>query len=460
MIVLDPYWYVLTTEMGTVGGWGFGYPITIAFPGVPVNDFSVDIEYEALLSGKDGVDLAIATATLGEDVTEAVIAIAPGEDPNAAFALILAEDESVITVTESGEVKIPLPEEVAEAYSIVIVPVVDGEILPEEAAYDVFAYKDFSLEVIAATPTINDDETTGTVDVSFVFGDDVEYAKVAIFEGKAADLTDEDLAIFDDEDSEDYFLIKHSDDEVSFHLPEEGDYTIVGVSYALEQAWNTASTELEFVLVDPWILLGEGVLTDDVACGIYDISPNISVPCTVYEHSEFPGFYKIMDFQLPLVAAAFGASEELLADYEGVYWRNSPLKIDATDPENVFIELQDYGVCLNPDDGFIDGITSLYNGEPFSVGLLADGVISFPTAKGMLATINGEGYYYANQNGAFQVVLPAAAPSAPAKAPAKASVSMNGRPEKANLKASYQAVSISRGRIAQKSSKEFKQISL
>ena len=78
----------------------------------------------------------------------------------------------------------------------------------------------------------------------------------------------------------------------------------------------------------------------------------------------------------------------------------------------------------------------------------------------MLATINGEGYYYANQNGAFQVVLPAAAPSAPAKAPAKASVSMNGRPEKANLKASYQAVSISRGRIAQKSSKEFKQISL
>ena len=160
-----------------------------------------------------------------------------------------------------------------------------------------------------------------------------------------------------------------------------------------------------------WNKLGTGTYTEDVAGGIYGVGP-LDIACNVYEEETTPGLYMIDGFQYNYIdflfkAGAFGdVGDETAADNEGVLWRNAELVIDATDPENVFIELQDYGICLNPGDGFIDGLTSLYEGEPFSVGTLKDGVITFPEVKGLLATIGGEGYYYANQDGAFKVVLP------------------------------------------------------
>ena len=169
-----------------------------------------------------------------------------------------------------------------------------------------------------------------------------------------------------------------------------------------------------------WNSLGTGIYTEDVAGGIYGVGP-LDVECNVYEEKNTPGLYMIDGFQENYIdflfqAGAFGdVGDETAADNEDVLWRNCELVIDATDPANVFIELQDYGICLNGSDGFIDGLTSMYNGSPFSVGTLEDGVIAFTTPKGMLATINGEGYYYANQDGAFKVVLPDA--GAPAAAP-------------------------------------------
>lgn len=162
-----------------------------------------------------------------------------------------------------------------------------------------------------------------------------------------------------------------------------------------------------------WKNLGKGEYTDDVACGLYEIDP-ITVSCNVYEEENTPGLYAIDGFQLPLVATIFETTEEEMAAYEGGNWRNSFIIIDATNPASVTIALQDYGVCLNSSDGFLDGVTSLYKGEPFSVGTLENGVITFPTAKGLLCTLNGEGYYYANQHGAFKLVLPEAVSGAPA----------------------------------------------
>ena len=162
-----------------------------------------------------------------------------------------------------------------------------------------------------------------------------------------------------------------------------------------------------------WKNLGKGEYTDDVACGLYGIDP-ITVSCNVYEEETTPGLYAIDGFQLPLVATIFEVTEEEMAAYEDGNWRNSFIIIDATNPASVTIALQDYGVCLNSSEGFIDGVTSLYKGEPFSVGTLENGVITFPTVKGLLCTLNGEGYYYANQHGAFKLVLPEAVSGAPA----------------------------------------------
>ena len=164
-----------------------------------------------------------------------------------------------------------------------------------------------------------------------------------------------------------------------------------------------------------WNKLGTGIYTEDVAGGLYGIGP-LDVECNVYEEATTPGLYMIDGYQKNYIALLLDPDEDgPVEDYEGELWRNSELVIDATDPENVFIELQDYGICLNSGDGFIDGLTSLYKGEPFSVGTLEDGVIAFPTKKGLLCTLNGEGYYYANQDGAFKLVLPAAA--APVSSP-------------------------------------------
>lgn len=177
--------------------------------------------------------------------------------------------------------------------------------------------------------------------------------------------------------------------------------------YAVD-AYTTA--KLPYV----WKSLGKGQYTDDVACGLYGADP-ITVSCDVEVEQSNPGLYRLSGFQLPLVAVAYGMTEAAISAYEGVVWRNSPIIIDASDPTSVFIELQDYGVCFNTSDGFIDGVTSVYNGKPFSKGILKDGVITFPEVKGLLCTLDG-GYYYANQHGAFKLVLPAGQASAPAYA--------------------------------------------
>ena len=206
--------------------------------------------------------------------------------------------------------------------------------------------------------------------------------------------------------------------------------------------WATNGKEEAFVgdtwktepLPYEWKNLGKAAYTDDVACGIYGIDP-ITVYCDIYEEASHPGLFKLKGFQLPLVAAIFEASEEELLEYEGIYWRDAELIIDAQNPEDVRIELQDYGVCLNSSDGFIDGLTSVYKGEPFSIGIYKDCVISFPTAKGLLATIDGDGYYYANQNGAFKIDLPADGASAPAAAPANVNFDRNTKATKSLFKA-------------------------
>lgn len=165
-----------------------------------------------------------------------------------------------------------------------------------------------------------------------------------------------------------------------------------------------------------WESLGVGSYTEDVACGLYSIDP-ITVPCNVYVEQNTPGLYAFDGFQKQVVMVAFEMTEEEADEYEDVLWQNNMVVVDATNPESVTIELQPYGICFNTGDGFVDGITSMYNGNPFSVGTLVDGVISYPTTKGLLSTLNGDGYYYANQHGAFKLVLPGAESAAVAPVP-------------------------------------------
>lgn len=213
--------------------------------------------------------------------------------------------------------------------------------------------------------------------------------------------------------------------DVATEMPAKTDLMVmVWATNGSMEAWDYAiytTDPLPYV----WNSLGVGVYTEDVAGGIYGIG-GIDVEANVYEEATTPGLYMINGFQENYIATLFAAGmfgEAMVdadaAEYEDILWRNCNLVINATDPANVFIEMQDYGICLSTSDGFINGVTSVYNGKPFSVGTLEDGVIAFPTAKGLLLTFEDDNsYYYANQDGAFKLVLPTAA-SAPAKASVK-----------------------------------------
>lgn len=276
-----------------------------------------------------------------------------------------------------------------------------------------------------------------------IAGEDLTDVHVGIF--KSADLEesgDKILNAVKRDEEGDYAV---SEDILAQINGEGGYYTVATKMPAKTElvvvVWGTNGDMDSFVfdtyktapLPYVWNKLGTGVYTEDVAGGIYQVGP-IDIACNVYEEAATPGLYMIDGFQknyidLLFKAGAFGDDmvEEDVADYEDMLWRNSELVIDATDPENVFIELQDYGICLNPGEGFIDGLTSMFEGEPFSVGTLKDGVISFPTKKGMLATIGGQGYYYANQDGAFKVVLPEKEAEPKANNGKKSIKSLNGK---------------------------------
>lgn len=179
--------------------------------------------------------------------------------------------------------------------------------------------------------------------------------------------------------------------------------------------WATNGNEDKFLTyqykTDPlpyeWDLLGTGLFTDDTACPLYGMDP-VTVPVNIYQEKTNKGLYKISGHALQICCAAFGAPEEVMRQYEGGNWRNADIILDASDPTSVIWQLQDYGVCFNPDDGFVDGVTNMYQGSPCSKGTLSDGVISWPTPQGMLCTLNGNGYFYADINGKQAIELPSA----------------------------------------------------
>ena len=191
------------------------------------------------------------------------------------------------------------------------------------------------------------------------------------------------------------------------------------VFYVIVWATNGAMDDFAYASFETdklpyvWNSLGKGTLTDGFFVGMFG-RPDYTVPCDVYEEASTPGLYMITGFQCALTAQFFGATEEEMADYENGNWRNAQVVIDATNPDAVVIEDQDYGVLVNSNYGWIMIGTE-------ASGTLKDGEITFP-AKEMYAYLGA--WYYANNDGTFKVTLPSASSSAPAltKLGAKGSV--------------------------------------
>lgn len=206
----------------------------------------------------------------------------------------------------------------------------------------------------------------------------------------------------------------------------EPETAYVAYAYGVDAEYNalTVVDKKEFTTpANPWKLLGVGQYTDPFTCGLYGISPAAVCPANVYESKTTPGVYAVESPYIYVACAAFGVTPEVMAKYQGTYWDESMIVVDASNPDAVVIPQVELGICLNSDDGWMVG-TSMYQGAPFSVGKLADGVITNTNVKGMLAGFilkdgSFDGWYYGNTKGEFRLELPKAAPAAVAPASVK-----------------------------------------
>ena len=445
-----------------LGGW---HPAT--FDMIGIGEGFVRVDYSIKLQTDFSEDGQVPVLfKLGADVSEVKYAVVEsalsetmaGNVANAIIEGTQADVQSFVPASTEEVLNLTLP--ATGTYTLVAVtygPDEDGKVEARENAYTSFNYVaagdtsyDIDLNVSAsATPARYEKDGLNALN-SFsylVYAEDLTDAKIAVYTEATLQKYGSDVVIADLKEkssvSEDILAeinsTKGYSTIVSGLNPDTRYYVIVWATNDYQEKVVAASYKTD-PLPYEWNLLGTGEYTDDVACGLYGIDP-FPVSCTVYEEKTHPGLYKLADFQLPLLTAIFMDEgddyDELYelfeTEYKDVYWRPAEIIIDATDASNVTIALQDYGVCLNTSDGFIDGVTSVYNGNPFSVGTLENGVIAYPTVKGLLCTLNGEGYYYANQHGAFKLVLPAAN-AAPAVT--KAPVRKSGKLSLGNFKAS------------------------
>lgn len=104
-IQLAPVYY-----MEGVGGYNYSQysgMILITFPGYEASDYSVSVNYLGAFSSVDEQSYAIGNVTLGADIEEAQVAVVEGKDIDKALSQVLSGAVETITVTESGEVRIP-----------------------------------------------------------------------------------------------------------------------------------------------------------------------------------------------------------------------------------------------------------------------------------------------------------------------------------------------------------------
>ena len=262
----------------------------------------------------------------------------------------------------------------------------------------------------------------GVVDITL--GADVASAKYAM---TSADVSEEEAAaaiVAGELEAEEIT------EAVRVYLPveEEGKYRVTVVTFDAEgEAQESASCVFEFEKGgSSWESLGECLYTDDfMTMGSYDEeteewSPAFKVTPQTYAvevlaSTKTPGLYRVKN----AYGEVYPYNEEGDWDASMDYF----LEIDATDPENVFIEKQPlgldwgYGMFSVESDGSYymkkygltpAQITAALEFDVF--GKLADDAITFP--EDVFTVSFGDYEFYGNHNGAFKVNLKPASESA------------------------------------------------
>ena len=152
----------------------------------------------------------------------------------------------------------------------------------------------------------------------------------------------------------------------------------------------------------------EGYWVDDFMTTWYGVD-NIKMPVKVQEHSQIPGFYRMVS---PYCGLTYPYNDPGDWDDSKTYY----LYVHAEDPDFVWLPKQETGlawsygmVSLWSDSGYDienEGLTIAEAKAAGNGGKLVNGVVTFPKSKLLCTMANLDGWYYGNTNGAFRFILP------------------------------------------------------
>lgn len=264
---------------------------------------------------------------------------------------------------------------------------------------------DYSLEVSYAGRYTDVNEMDHVI-ANVELGEDVTSAKVALVKGRNADTAIEAIKNGTLESQE-----VSASGSVMFPCSESGNYMIVAVGYADDEARTEASASFKFTSSNEnghtWVSRGMATYTDDYVSSCYEVD-RLTYEVEIEESEQKPGLFRLVN----PYGESYPYNEE--GDFDAS--RDYYLEINAVDPDGVYIELQNTG--LNWGNGsfyaysfagyYLDMGKSLETvKEEGYCGTYANGVITFP--EEMLTVCfwgDTNNMFYANRESAFRVVMP------------------------------------------------------
>ena len=236
-------------------------------------------------------------------------------------------------------------------------------------------------------------------------GEDVESAKVAFIKG-------DDVATAVDQIKDGSLETTEIMESGAVSLPcmEDGLHTFVVVSYAKDKAQESAYVRCQISAnISQWTSLGKATYTDAFVGAAYD-GDNKTYEVEIQENDNNPGIYRLVN----PYGKAFPYNEE--GDWDDS--RNYYLEINASDPDGVYITVQNTGLNWGDGNFYVHSLAAYYMDEGMTLaevkaegycGKLENGVITFPTRSLLFAYFESSSdLYTVNVDGAFKVVLPGA----------------------------------------------------
>lgn len=206
----------------------------------------------------------------------------------------------------------------------------------------------------------------------------------------------------------------------------EPEKTYVAYAYYLDDDLNIISDVYATYFTTPAIEVGECIgqaIWHDVFVTDWYSGPRsktTDLPCDVYEDPSNPGVFAFHSpYSCAIVAEWMSVTEEEMLAYEGTFWNDVMIIIDASDPEKVKFDVQNLGVSLNSGHGFVLA-GSQSQGVVQGYGTYADGQIVFPASSlssGFTLFDSGTLYQLQGTN-PFVITMPQST-RAKVKAPAK-----------------------------------------